>query len=57
MSKTVTDTYTRLRAMAQHLPWGLRKITRFLELYRTALIWPQPPFAGAPVSWDRTHVE
>jgi len=42
----MTDTYTRLRTMAHRLPWGLRKIVRFLELYRTSLIWPRPPFAG-----------
>jgi len=42
----VSNTYTRLRAMAKRLPWGLRKTVRFLELYRTALIWPRPPFAG-----------
>jgi putative methyltransferase (TIGR04325 family) len=48
----VTDTYTRLRTMAQRLPWGLRKIIRFFELYRTALIWPQPPFAGVYQSFE-----
>ncbi len=48
----VTNTYTRLRIMAQRLPWGLRKILRFIELHRTALIWPKPPFAGVYQSFE-----
>jgi putative methyltransferase (TIGR04325 family) len=42
----------RLASLAKRLPWGPRKIARFVALYRTGLLWGHRQFLGVYKSFD-----